>query len=123
MRLRKKTEKQKILDDIQANRLKRKEELGDDYDSEEFVEDSDDDDTIEEDIPCKSLESSHISSIFYPYNDQRFWVATSGYDTGYIYQISLDDNCFNYKPYICQNAVAVPAVSGKDVSLCSIVYR
>ena len=120
---RKKAERQKILAEVQANKLKRKEELGDDYVSEEeLVEDDDDDDDIEEDTSCKSHEPN-ISCIFYPYNDQTFWVAVSGYDAGYIYQISLDSSSLNYKPYISKKAVSVPTFSDKDVALCSIVLR
>ena len=110
------------MQEIQANKLKHMEELGDDDDlEEEVVEDSDDDEV--EEMFVKSQKANDIVCIFYPYNDQKFWVSLSGDDSGYLYQISLDDSSCNYEPYASQKVVSVPPINDKDVPLCSIIYR
>ena len=116
----------------EAAKAKRREELGEDYESEEeeeLVEEEEEEEqeeggNEEEEEEEKPAGPSPIHTAFYQYSDKnKFWVSMGGYDAGYLYCCSLEGADNNNTPYEAPQSVPVPPLNGKDIPLRSMIFR
>ena len=65
-----------------------------------------------------------LTALYDKFDHNEFWISMGGYDTGYIYNCTLDgatDNC--QVLYESNKTVPVPPIDNNDIALHAIKFR
>ena len=112
-----------------------RQELGDQYESEEEEEEEEEHEEEEEEGEGgeegeeekeeKPTGPSTLLIVFHNHSDDsQFWISMGGYDCGYLYKCSLngvDDN--NNCPYEPPHSVLIPSVSSGEIPLHAVKFK
>ena len=130
--MRQSAERERKRREREAAKQRRREQLGDEYVSEEEEEEEEEkeeegeegDEEEEEEEEKPSGPSPILTALpSVERGEREFWVSMGEYDAGYLYQCSMEGAGPEPEPYEARNSIPVPSYNGRDLPLHSMCVR